>query len=768
MRLLKGLSYLEVEKKRVVDGWNEIPLEGKVQIGTILWRQINQPLVWLLLGASLLSFFLGEKLSEPLSIVAILFVNILVGAVQEAKAENELEALKQYTVPESKILRDERLQSIPSREIVTDDILFLESGDIVPADAKVIEAHDLQMNEAIITGESMPVINPAKLKSGTFVLKGTAWASVEKIGLQTELGQTASLIKNSVRPEVPLQIRLKKLGTQILFFCISLVSLVAAISLYQGRPWFEVFFFSISLMVATVPEGLPVIVSLALALGVRRMAKKKVLVRQLSSVETLGSVTVVCTDKTGTLTYGEMRLTECLGKNQEDLLIAAISCVDAELATEKSVGDPMEIAILKVAFEKFNLSKNIIEKENPRLHVEPFDSESRQMRIKRQDGITYIKGAFEVLAPQLSSDEQIKWLEQLNSLTAKGLRVLAVAKILPNNEFLFLGLLGFSDPPRKEAVESIRLAREAGVHTVMITGDHELTAKAIAEELEIDEYHARVTAPKKLELVRKFVNQGGVVAMTGDGVNDAPALKEAHVGIAMGKTGTSVTKEAAHIILTDDNFTHIISAIREGRGIFQNIRKAIVYLLSGNFGELSLIFIASFMGLPLPLMASQLLWINLVTDGIPALVLVSEAASPLLMKAKPRSMQESILGLKQWIEIILVGFGESCMAFIGYREFLPQSLEKARTIAFMIIVFSELMRLFSSMNSEWRQKAFWRIVLVILLTLGFQLALPHFVWSQTALSLVPVSHEELLRVFELGVLIPSLLLFYKLVVKNLS
>jgi Ca2+-transporting ATPase len=339
---------------------------------------------------------------------------------------------------------------------------------------------------------------------------------------------------------------------------------------------------------------------------------------------------------------------------------------------------------------------------------------------------------------------------------------LAVAEKLASGEFLFLGLLGFSDPPRKEALESIRLAREAGVHTVMITGDHELTAKAIANELEIDEYHARVTAPKKLELVRKFVSNGEIVAMTGDGVNDAPALKEAHVGIAMGKTGTSVTKEAAHIILTDDNFTHIITAIREGRGIFLNIRKAIVYLLSGNCGELSLIFIASLMGFPLPLIASQLLWINLVTDGIPALVLVSEASSPLVMKAKPRSMQESILGRREWVEILFVGLGEAIMAFIGYYESMPIGIEKARCITFMILVFSEILRLFASMSSVWREAAFWRIVVVILLTLGFQMALPYFSWSSVALGLTPLSQDELIRVFELGVIMPSLLFVYKM------
>jgi Ca2+-transporting ATPase len=770
MRLLKGLSNSEVLENRKKDGWNEIPLDGKIPIRTILWRQINQPLVWLLLGASLLSFFFGDKINETFSILAILCINIFIGVFQESKAENELEALREYTVPMAKILRESSLQSLPSREIVTSDILFLESGDIVSADAIILDAHDFQVNEAIITGESLPVVNPKKVKSGTFIVKGTAWVRVEKIGMQTELGLTAKLLKTSIRPEVPLQIRLKKMGIQILIFCIVLVSIVGAISLYQGRSWFEVFFFSISLMVATVPEGLPVIVSLALALGVRRMAKKKVLVRQLSSVETLGSVTVICTDKTGTLTYGEMRLTHYLSDDPELLFNAAISCVDAEFSIEnnieKVVGDPMEIAILKVAYEKFKLKKSDVESKNPRIKTEPFDSESRQMQVLRQDGFTYIKGAFEVLSQYLNPSEQVKWLAQLESLTKDGLRVLAVAKKTTTGEFIFLGLLGFSDPPRKEALESVKAARNAGVRTVMITGDHELTAKAIAKDLEIDKYYARVTASRKLELVREFVNKGEIVAMTGDGVNDAPALKEAHVGIAMGKSGTAVTKETAHIILMDDNFSHIVSAIREGRGIFQNIRKAIVYLLSGNFGELSLIFISSFCGLPLPLIASQLLWINLVTDGVPSLVLVTEVPSQKVMKDKPRLLQEAILGFRQWFEIIIVGLAEGIMAFIGFYEFLPQGLDKARSIAFMILIFTQILRLFSSMSSVWRETVFWKIIFVILLTLGIQSLLSQFELTRNALGLFPLTIDDFLKVIELGLLVPTMLLIYNKFIKN--
>jgi Ca2+-transporting ATPase len=761
MRLLTGLTEKEVQVRRSISGWNEISLEGKPAIQKLIWRQINQPLVWLLLFASLLSFGFGEETSEPISIIAILVVNIFIGVFQENKAENALQALKQYTVPTAKVLRAKELTAIPTREIVSDDLIFLEAGDLVPADGMVLESYELQVNEAIITGESLPVIQPQKLKSGTSLVKGTAWLQVEKTGLQTELGQTANLLRNSVRPEVPLQNRLRKLGFQILIICLALVLITGGLCFYRGMTWLEVFFFSISLMVATVPEGLPVIVSLALALGVQRMAKKMVLVRQLSAIETLGGVSVICTDKTGTLTYGEMRLTHFKSEDPARLFTAAVSCLDADLhfenGVEKAVGDPMEIAILRYAMEHFKISKAQIESLNQRIAVEPFDSETMQMRVTRQSGTTYIKGAFEKLSQNLSTEGRKYWLSTLDELTQEGLRVLAVAEISKENKFEFKGLLGFSDPPRVEAEEAVRLATSAGIHTIMITGDHESTARAIAKQLGIREFYARVTASKKLELVKNLVQQGNVVAMTGDGVNDAPALKEAHVGIAMGKSGTEVTKESAHVVLTDDNFSHIVSAVREGRGIFENIRKSVIYLLTGNFGELCLIFFASLFAMPVPLLASQLLWINLVTDGVPALILVSEPTSVDVMKKKPRQLTEALLGKKEWVRILGVGFLEAIICLFVFYQALPQGLLKARTVCFMTLVVSEIFRIFASLNPRLRESSVFRASVMAIVTTLVQFGLCRFEWSQSALSLTWLSIKDIQSIFGYGLIVPVII-----------
>ena len=501
---------------------------------------------------------------------------------------------------------------------------------------------------------------------------------------------------------------------------------------------------------------MPALATVALALGVRRMARENALVRKLPSVETLGSVSVICTDKTGTLTTGEMRVREVLGSNSTLILTAAASCCDAELGSDgmTGTGDSTEIAIL-IEASSHGVKKAEIENQNPRIVELPFDSIRKRMSIQRKDGILYVKGAFESVIPHCCNlAPEIAKLEKINNeLTSRGLRVLVIATGITNQEedLTYLGMIGIADPPRKEVKQAILDARQAGIRVVMITGDHLNTAVAIAKELgilqetdKIDEFvHARATPEEKLKIIRNWKAKGDIVAMTGDGVNDAPALKEAHIGVAMGKTGTEVTRQAADLILADDRFSTIILAVKEGRGIYNNIRKALKFLLAGNCGELFVVVGASIMGLPLPFLAVHLLWINLVTDSLPALALIMDPVSPTVMKVPPRPASELLLGLPEWKSICLVGILEGgvilLLFFYALRNF---DLAYARNLVFPTLVLSQL---FIALSVGVKSNI-W-LIAVSLVTAAAQLSLHFISFGQNIFLLQPLKLLDLSIIF---------------------
>jgi len=584
---LDGLTNAEAVSRLQQHGSNVVERERTASALVLLFGQFKNPFVWLLLAAAIIAAALGE-IVDAIAVGAIVVINALVGFFQEYRAERAVLALRAMTAPRARVLRDGHAVVIAAAEIVPGDVVLLDAGDVVAADGTLVEANALLTNEAALTGESAPVeksTKPASMDAplaerhdsvfmGTAVANGTGRAVVTATGMQTEIGKIAHLLATAQEDATPLQKRLAKVSRVLLFLCLGIVAAVAVVGLLRGLSVMEVFLSAVSLAVAAVPEGLPAVVTIALALGVQRMVSRHVLVRRLPAVETLGCATVICTDKTGTLTTGVMKVRELWGKNHSELLHAAAACCDAELDAEErqGTGDPTEVALLLCAAES-DISRKTIEDSNRRVQTNPFDSERKRMSVLRQDGVLYVKGAFESMVPLcVSGTEEAQATNQ--RMAERGLRVLAVATGTGKEEegLHLLGLVGIADPPRTEAIDAVAAARAAGIRTVMITGDHPATAKAIAKELGIlrpgeaadDVVHARATPADKLAIVRRWKSRGDVVAMTGDGVNDAPALREAHIGVAMGKTGTEVTREASDMILTDDNFANIVAAVREG------------------------------------------------------------------------------------------------------------------------------------------------------------------------------------------------------------
>jgi Ca2+-transporting ATPase len=765
-----GLSSAEAARRLIVQGPNEITQEAGVSPWRILGEQFKSPLIWLLLGASSVSAALGEA-KDAIAIGTILVLNAMVGFFQEFRAERAMLALRAVTAPRARVSRDGRLTIVPASEVVPGDILVLEAGDVVAADAGVIEAHALSTNEAPLTGESVPVTKAADavpadaplaerhdaVFMGTSVATGTGRAEVKATGMQTELGKIAHLLSTAEETITPLQKRLAVVGRTLLILCMGIVAIVAAIGLARGAPPLAVFVSAISLAVAAVPEGLPAVVTIALAIGVQRMAARRVLIRKLLAVETLGCATVICTDKTGTLTTGVMAVRELWGVDHAATLDAAAACSDAELARDErsGTGDPTEVALLVAGAER-SIRRSDIEGARPRLAENPFDSDRKMMSIRRADGKLYVKGAVEAVLSR--SVTGIEGAVQANAeMAERGLRVLAVAvgTGVKEESLRLLGLVGIADPPRTEAIEAVAAARRAGITTVMITGDHPVTARSIARELGIiqpgepadERVHARATPEDKLHIVRAWKRKGGIVAMTGDGVNDAPALREAHIGIAMGRSGTEVTREASDMVLSDDNFASIVDAIREGRGIFDNIRKSLVYLLAGNAGELALMLGAALAGLPLPLLPLHLLWINLITDGLPALALCTDPAADDVLARPPRQPDEPMLGRPQWLNVVGTGLLQAIVTFSVFAWALGnRSLVQARTLAFLVIVLAEVFRSFSSRSTTrlfWEVGAFTNLRLVGVVV--FSLAL------QTGIHTIPAAASF----FQLGTLAPA-------------
>lgn len=792
MPMTLGLSTERARTRLVETGPNELRRAATTPVWQQVLRQFASPLVVLLLAACAVSALLGE-VADAIAIGVIVVVNALVGYLQEARAERALQALRGMTAPRARVMRDGRLAMIAAAEVVAGDLLVLEAGDVVAADAQLTEAHALEANEAPLTGESAPVEKKVGLSKdgaalaekfdrvfmGTSVTRGTGLAEVIATGMGTELGRVAHLLDTANDEETPLQKRLRRVGHMLIISCGAVVVVTSLLGLARGVPPVEVFMMAVSLAVAAVPEGLPAVVTIALAVGVQRLAARNVLVRRLPAVETLGSATVICTDKTGTLTTGVMVVREVWGPDHDMVLAAAAACCDAELSKDAQggTGDPTEVAILAGAFRR-GITKESIESDKPRRTVHPFDTERRMMSIFRADGHLYAKGAFESIAA--ISRGPMGEAEQVSAgMAERGLRVLAISVGESDQEqnLRLIGLLGIADPPRTEAIEAVAAARGAGIRTVVITGDHPRTAQAIAKEMGIilpgDDpdkvVHARATPEDKLRIVRGLKADGQVVAMTGDGVNDAPALREAHIGVAMGKTGTEVTREAADMVLADDNFASIVAAVREGRGIFDNIRKTLVYLLAGNVGEMLLMLGAAAAGMPAPLLPLHLLWINLVTDGLPALALVVDPADPDVMKRPPRAPSEPMLGLREWRGIIVTGALQASVALAVFVWALrSRDLGEARNLAFTTMVFGELFRAFASRSDSrvvWELGLFTnvRLVLVVVASGLIQIGIHHIAALEALFKIKPLSLADCALSIGLGLIPVTLVELTKLV-----
>ncbi len=785
-----GLTAAEAARRLAANGPNELQRAGPTPRWRVFVRQLRGPMVWLLLGAAVLSAALGQ-VTEAAAIGAILLLNALIGYAQESRAERAVLALRAMTAPRARVVRSGAALEVPSAEVVTGDVLLLDAGDLVAADARLLESHALAVDEAPLTGESLPVDKsvgdlpadtPLAERSnavflGTSVATGIGVARVSATGMDTELGRIARLLGVAEEPATPLQIRLEKLARNLLHACLGVVAAVIALGAARGEDWFDLVLAAVSLAVAAVPEGLAAVVTVALAVGVQRMAARHVLVRRLTAVETLGCATVICTDKTGTLTTGRMAVREIWGADHDAVLAAAAACSDAELLGDGlgGTGDPTEVAILVAAAAR-GIHRADIERDRPRVAVTPFEPGRKRMSIRRSDGVLYVKGAVEtLLARSVAGGEGA--VEANAAMARRGLRVLAVATGAgPEEERLrLLGLVGLADPPRSEAIDAIARARAAGIRTVMITGDHPVTAEAIGRELGLVRpgedpagvIHARATAEDKISIVHALEEQGEVVAMTGDGVNDAPALRDAHIGIAMGKTGTEVTREAAAMVLTDDNYASIVAAVEEGRGIFQNIQKTLVYLLAGNCAEVLVVLGAALVGWPIPLLPLHLLWINLVTDGLPALALVMDPAPRDALMHPPRRPDEPMLGRVEWRRILAVGAVEAAVVLATFGFFFEtHGLVEARTMAFATLVFSEILRVFAARSPV---RIFWevgpftnlKLLAVVVASVAIQIALlgmpatrgifglapftPGHIAAALALALVPVSAWELAK-----------------------
>ena len=789
--LTGGLGDGEAVRRQRREGFNELPEAPPASPLKLFLSQFTSVIIWVLAGAAVVSGLLHDWL-DATAIMAIVFINGGLGFIQEFRAERSLAALRKMSVTMARAVRGGVLQSIPARELVPGDLLILEAGDRISADARLIYTAGFQTQEASLTGESTPVgkdahvVLPANVPladrtnmafMGTIAASGKSRALVVRTGLSTELGRIAGLIQKATVAETvktPLQRRLEQFGYTLLWLALAVVAVVFGLGYWRGEPLLEMFLTSVSLAVAAVPEGLPAVVTITLALGVTRMVKRHALIRKLPAVETLGSATVICTDKTGTLTKNEMTVTKvCVGDEAFEitgegsplqsrpsgigqLLTAAVLCNGATLQEENGVrhviGDPTEGALLVLA-AKFGMTKQALEQTASFEDEIPFDAERKMMTIIRRTPagrMAYVKGAPDVLLARctrrLRPDGHVEALNDRHreeilatngSLARQALRVLAVAHrpldaphegspaATLEQDLVFLGLVAMKDPLRPEALEAVQLCKEAGITTAMITGDHKDTAVAIAQELglfdgnglalsanEIDNLsddqlakvvesvsvYARVTAEHKLRIVQAWKRRGAIVAMTGDGVNDAPAIKAADIGVAMGISGTDVAKEAADMVVTDDNFASIAAAVEEGRAVFDNIRKTVHFLLSCNFSEVLVMLFSTLLGLPLPLLPIQILWMNLVTDGIPALALAVDPKAPDLMKRRPRPPDARLLDGKRLVAVGAEGLMLSVIALGAFVYSLyawHQTVEQARTVAFSVMVVTQLVHAFN-------------------------------------------------------------------------
>ena len=780
---ISGLFSEQVQLKQAKYGPNKLKEKKKKTNLQRFLDQFKDVMILILLVAAAISFVIAcvegnpKEFFEPLLILLIVILNAVMGVMQESKAEKALDALKSLSAPHARVIRNGEEKVIEAVELVPGDIIRLEAGDFVPADARLLNSVSLKSEESALTGESVPsekdatVIVDANAPlgdrtnmvfSGCSITYGTATAIVTATGMDTEMGKIANLLDSEEEGQTPLQKKLAQLGKYLGVLALAACAIIFVVGLANGIPALEIFMTAVSLAVSAIPEGLPAIVTIVLSIGVQRMVSKNAIIRRLPAVETLGSASVICSDKTGTLTQNRMTLvkayldgaydTEDIHTQNSDsvkwLLTLGTLCCDGSVVfhgkDEQHIGDPTETAIV-LAAHRNGLPKDVLNNTYPRLAEIPFDSDRKLMTtVNRIDGkhTVIVKGAFDVMASRCVKGDLVTAAKINEEMSRNALRVLAIAykeiDAVPTNPtpeelengLTFMGLVGMIDPPRPEAKEAVSVCRRAGIKPVMITGDHVVTASAIAKELgilqegdkaitgaqldamtdrELDDQvesisvYARVSPENKIRIVKAWQRKDQIVSMTGDGVNDAPALKAADIGCAMGITGTDVAKGAADMTLTDDNFATIVDAVREGRGIYANIKKVVGYLLGTNIGEVITVFAAMLLWHKTPLLSMQLLWINLVTDSLPAIALGMEPVEADVMEHRPKPKKEGLFANGYGIQIVLQGVMFGILSLVAFRvgETRTGLLEGGQTLAFMVLALSQVVQAFN-MRSERR------------------------------------------------------------------
>lgn len=843
-----GLTAAEAEKRLQEYGTNVLKEKKKKTNLQRFLDQFKDVMILILVAAAIVSFVIAwiegdaKAFFEPCLILLIVILNAIMGVLQESKAERALDALKGLSAPHARVLRDGQEQIVDAASLVPGDIIRLEAGDFVPADARLLQSAGLKSEESALTGESVPAEKDAlqavpadaalgdranMVFSGCSITYGTAAAVVTATGMQTEMGKIAGLLSGEADTQTPLQKKLAALGKNLGFLALAACAIIFVVGLLNGIPVMEIFMTSVSLAVSAIPEGLPAIVTIVLSIGVQRMVKKNAIIRRLPAVETLGSASVICSDKTGTLTQNRMTLqkaylngaADAIESGSEDaraLIRMASLCCDGTVTfnadgTATHIGDPTETAIVYAAHQ-FGDTKENLNAAFPRIAELPFDSDRKRMSVVvetegRQIVIT--KGAFDGIAPLCSAGDTERGRVVNDAMSREALRVLAIGvreidalpqPLTPENletDLTFLGLLGMIDPPRDEARDAVAVCREAGIRPVMITGDHVVTASAIAKSLgilqegdlaitgaqldamsdaELDDtvekvsVYARVSPENKIRIVKAWQKKNQVVAMTGDGVNDAPALKAADIGCAMGITGTDVAKGAADMTLTDDNFATIVDAVREGRGIYANIKKVVGFLLGTNIGEVITVFAAMLIWHKSPLLSMQLLWINLVTDSLPAIALGMEGVEDGVMRQKPKPKNEGIFAHGLGVRVVLQGVMFALLSLAAFQLGwqLTGELAGGQTLAFMTLSLSQIVQAFNMRSDRSLFKigfftnrklnmaclASVALVALVLFTplsipFGLMMLAPQLYLIGLALSLVPLFVMELSKAFGL-------------------